>query len=152
MKKFVLFSGEKTSKIVSTPKNKVNYCFSTHFNTETFWDLTCVRPVVSHASAPDGPNLGKFSLWRRIVEDWGNVELIRMAQILARPNFYNMLKVPIFKRQKWARYEQKHKSRFPFLKKKEHFFSYFKKCLKNEKLVLKSVLLKVNKTSIIVVI
>ena len=62
------------------------------------WRLTCVRPVVSYASAPDGPNLGKFSLWRRIDGDLSNVELIQIAQIIARPNSYNILEVPIFKK------------------------------------------------------
>ena len=52
--------------------------------------LTCVCPIVSYASPPDDPNLGKFPLWRRIGEDWSNVELIRIAQILARPNLYNI--------------------------------------------------------------
>ena len=75
-------------------------------NSNNFW-LTLVNkmifckyinlfaPGVSYASAPDDPNLGKFPLWRRIAEDWGTVELIRMAQILARPNLYNILEVPI---------------------------------------------------------
>ena len=60
--------------------------------------LTCVSPVVSYASAPDGPNFDKFSLWRRIAEDLGDVELITIVQILARPNSYNILDVTIFRK------------------------------------------------------
>ena len=63
-----------------------------------FYNLTCVRPVVSYASAPGDPNLGKFRLWKRIAEDLGDLELIRIAQILARPNLYNILEIPIFKK------------------------------------------------------
>ena len=63
-------------------------------------NLTCVRPVVSDASAPAVPNLGQISSLRRFSENWGNVEFIQIAQILARPNLYNTLKVSIFKKAK----------------------------------------------------
>ena len=62
------------------------------------YNLTCVRPVVSYASAPGDPNFGKFRLWKRIAEDLGHVELIRLAQILAWPNLYTILEISIFKK------------------------------------------------------
>ena len=45
---------------------------------------------------PLKPNLTIFRAKIRIADDWRDVEPIQMAQILARPNLYNILKIPIF--------------------------------------------------------
>ena len=46
---------------------------------------------------PLKPNLTNFRAKRRIADDWRDVEPIQMAQILAKRNSYNILKVSIFK-------------------------------------------------------
>ena len=39
------------------------------------------------------------NLWAiSIADDWGNVKLIRVALILARPNLYNILEILIFEK------------------------------------------------------
>ena len=43
-------------------------------------------------------NLTNSRAKTRIADDWRDIEPIQMAQILARPNLYNILEVSIFKK------------------------------------------------------